>query len=96
LQTKKDKEKKNSNIGVTFLTEQILHVQVKLMEFDNRPATRHVEYEAGERMKQQKWSSTVVKARRNDSTSYPILMKQEDEIQELERPKFKKSGNKKK
>ena len=32
----------------------------------------------------------------NDSTSYPILVKQEDEIQSLERPKSKKSVNKKK
>ena len=34
--------------------------------------------------------------RLNDSTSYPILVQQEDEMQALERPKSKKSGNKKK
>ena len=32
----------------------------------------------------------------NDSTSYPILVKQEAQIQALERPKSKKSVNKKK
>ena len=34
--------------------------------------------------------------RRDDSTVYPILLKQEAEMQALERPKSKKSGNKKK
>ncbi len=33
---------------------------------------------------------------RNDSTSYPILVQQETEIQTLEGHKSKKSGNKKK
>ncbi len=33
---------------------------------------------------------------RDDSTSYPILLKQEAEMQALERPKSKKSGNKNK
>ena len=61
MQTKKDKEKKNLNIGVTFLTDQLLHVQVKLMELHNRPESRHAEYEVGEFTKQQKWPSTVVK-----------------------------------
>ena len=54
MQAKKDKEKTKSNIGVTFLTEQLLHVQVKLMELDNHPETRHVEYETDELTKQQK------------------------------------------
>ena len=54
MQAKKDKDKKKSNIGVTFLTEQLLHVQVKLMELDNRPESRHVEYEADELTKQNK------------------------------------------
>ena len=62
MQAKKDKDKKKSNIGVTFLTEQLLHVQVKLMELHNRPEARHVEYEAGELTKQHKWPSTAVKA----------------------------------
>ena len=34
--------------------------------------------------------------RRDDSTSYPILLKQEAEMRALERPKSKKSGNKNK
>ncbi len=62
IQVKKDKDKKKSNISVTFLTEQLLHVQVKLMEIDNRPETRHVEYETDELTKQHKWSSTDVKS----------------------------------
>ena len=48
LQDKKDTEKKKSNIGVTFLTDQLLDVQVKLMEIDNCPETRCAEDEADE------------------------------------------------
>ena len=59
--SKKDTNKKNSNIGVGFLTDQLIDVQVKLMELDNHHESRYVEYETGELMKQQKWSSTVVK-----------------------------------
>ena len=54
MQVKKDKNKKKSNIGVTFLTEQFLYVQMKLMELDNHREGRHAEYEAGERTKQYK------------------------------------------
>ena len=53
MKSKKDKETKKSNIGVTFLTEQLLHVQVKLMELDNRPETRCAEYEADELVNQE-------------------------------------------
>ena len=60
MKAKKDKETKKSNIGVTFLTEQLLHVQVKLMDLDNRPETRHVDHETDELTKHQKWSSTSV------------------------------------
>ena len=62
MQAKKDKENKNLNIGVTFLTKQLLDVQVKLMDLDNRPVTRHAEYEVDEPTKHHKWTSTAVKA----------------------------------
>ena len=55
-------EKKKSNIGVTFLTDHLLDIQVTLMELYNHHETRYAEYEAGELMKQQKWSYTPVKS----------------------------------
>ena len=44
------------------MTGALLHVQVKLLELDNCPDAWHVEHEAGEVTKQQKWPSTAVKA----------------------------------
>ena len=60
MQAKKDTEKENSSIGVGFLTDHLLDVQLKLMELDNHQESRYVEYETGDLMKQQKWSSTAV------------------------------------
>ena len=63
MQAKKDTQTKESNIGIRFLTEQLLDVQVKLFELDNRPEARTAEYEAGELVKQEMtWPCTALKA----------------------------------
>jgi hypothetical protein len=43
------------------LEKELLDVQVKLMELDERPESRHVEFCAGEEFKERNWTSTVVK-----------------------------------
>jgi len=61
-QTQKDKTTKaHLKIGVQFLEEELLDFQVKLYELDERIDDRHVEFCAGELLKERKWTSTAVK-----------------------------------
>ena len=53
MQVKKDTQTKKSNIGVRFLKDQLLDVQVKLFELDNRHEARTAEYETGELVKEE-------------------------------------------